>query len=106
MQKLVFSTVLAGCLTALASVGFAQDAGTQTPQGSVATVAATTPPADTPTAVAPDSDKVVTCKREAATGSYITKRVCHTASEWKQIEQSAHEMLEKRQGWSRDGSGG
>jgi hypothetical protein len=105
MQRLVFTTVLAGCLTAFASMSFAQDAGAPPSQGTPATTAATAAPADVTTAATPDSSKVVTCKTEQTTGSFITKRICHTASEWKQLEQNARDLLERRQGWGRTGSG-
>ncbi len=42
-------------------------------------------PAPAPAAVAPKPEKRV-CRSETATGSTIPKRICHTKTEWAQID--------------------
>jgi hypothetical protein len=69
-------------LLAIAAAGllFAQ-AGAQ-----VATPASTSAPA--PAAAQPEKAKQV-CRQQSQTGSNFSKRVCHTAEEWKQISAAA-----------------
>lgn len=44
-----------------------------------------------------DNPDRVICKREAITGTRLTKRVCHTAREWEQMRQDAREVMQQGQ---------
>lgn len=47
---------------------------------------------------APEAEKV-TCKKRMETGSWVKgRRVCHTASEWRELAQNAQDTLEQTRG--------
>lgn len=52
-----------------------------------------------------DNPDRVICKREAATGTRFTKRVCHTAREWEQMRQDARDVMQQGQSHQSNPSG-
>ncbi|MEI9989797.1 MAG: hypothetical protein WDM86_07130 [Rhizomicrobium sp.] len=65
------------------------------------TVSPATPPAPAATAPATpepasvtDTNDVVSCRYEQTTGSLLSKRICHTQREWKQMREDARELMD------------
>lgn len=51
----------------------------------------------------PDTEKKV-CKREVATGSIMSRRVCHTKAEWDQLEAQGKADLDRTRAMERSRS--
>ncbi len=59
--------------------------------------------ADEPPVAQPDEEKVI-CKREVATGSIMSRRVCLTKAEWKAIEEQSKADLDRTRAMERSRS--
>jgi hypothetical protein len=98
-MRVLHTALLAAGLAAFVTAASAQTQPTTSP-----TSPAVSPNAGNVTtpAPAPDAaDDTITCRYEKTTGSLFARRVCHTVREWRQMEQSAHDMLNRLD----DGSG-
>lgn len=51
----------------------------------------------------PDGDKMI-CKREVATGSIMSRRICHTRAEWKAIEDQGKADIDRTRAMERSRS--
>ncbi len=55
------------------------------------------------TADKPDAEKKI-CKREVATGSIMSRRICHTRAEWDQLEAKGKADLDRARAMERSRS--
>jgi len=51
----------------------------------------------------PDGEKMI-CKREVATGSIMSRRICHTRAEWKAIEDQGKADIDRTRAMERSRS--
>ncbi|MBM0168702.1 hypothetical protein [Altererythrobacter sp. C41] len=58
---------------------------------------------DEPPAAKPDEEKVI-CKREVATGSIMSRRICLTKAEWKALEEQGKADLDRTRAMERSRS--
>jgi hypothetical protein len=52
-----------------------------------------------------EADKKI-CRREAVTGSNMSRRICHTKAEWKAITKARESAMESSEGMRNRGYGG
>jgi hypothetical protein len=92
-MRVLHTALLAAGFAALMTAASAQTQPTVSPTSPAVSPAAgqMTTPAPAPEA----ADDAVTCRYEKTTGSLFAKRVCHTVREWKQMEQAAHDTLDR-----------
>lgn len=93
-MRVLHTALLAASFAALVTAASAQTtSSTLSPASPVVT-----PNAGEMTSPAPGtdaSDDTITCRYEKETGTLFAKRVCHTVRQWKQMQQSAHDMMNR-----------
>src|ERR1700744_79548 len=92
-MRVLHTVLLAAGFAAFVTAASAQSQSTVSP-----TSPAVSPNAGQMATPAPTPDAegdTVTCRYEKTTGSLFARRVCHTVREWKQMEQAAHDALNR-----------